>query len=121
LGIGAFGVVLLVVNRHTLEDSALKIINKTRISPEAREFLRNESSILKDLNGPKLVAELNNCVSTEDSSPGGDPKNIYGHPSIVKFKQIFDNPIFAVIEMEYVQGGLLKRLFKLPLPEAKVS
>lgn len=50
LGVGAFGVVLLVTNRQTKEDSALKIINKSRLSVDAREFLRNESSILMTLN-----------------------------------------------------------------------
>jgi len=43
LGIGAFGVVLLVTNRFSREESALKIINKTRLSAEAKEFLRHES------------------------------------------------------------------------------
>lgn len=31
---------------------------------------------------------------------------------IAKFKQIFDTPQFIFIEMEYVHGGLLKKLFK---------
>jgi serine/threonine protein kinase len=52
LGVGAFGVVLLVYNRHTQEDSALKIVNKTRLSPEALEFLSSESIILKNLSFP---------------------------------------------------------------------
>lgn len=42
--------VLLVFNRHSREESALKIINKTRLSNDAKEFLRNESLILKTLN-----------------------------------------------------------------------
>lgn len=104
LGIGAFGVVLLVVNRHTREESALKIINKTRLSPEAKEFLRHESKILMEMNSSMVDRNT-------------------GHKSIVKFKQIFDTPIFTVIEMEYVKGGLLKKLFKRsePLTEREAS
>jgi|LauGreDrversion4_2_1035121.scaffolds.fasta_scaffold63255_4 hypothetical protein len=52
LGSGAFGVVLLVQNRMNLEDSALKIINKTRLSPEALDFLATEAFILKTLSIP---------------------------------------------------------------------
>lgn len=102
-----------MINRQTLEESALKIINKTRLSNEAREFLRNESHIMKILNGPKNNSKSDN-LSTEDSSPI-DPL-ASGHKGIVKFKQIFDTPVYAVIEMEYIQGGLLKKLFKLPTP-----
>ena len=35
LGAGAFGVVLLVINRLTKEKSALKIINKEKLSERA--------------------------------------------------------------------------------------
>ncbi len=52
LGSGAFGVVLLVHNRLTLEDSALKIINKTRLSTDALDFLATEAFILKTLSVP---------------------------------------------------------------------
>ncbi|TNV86078.1 hypothetical protein FGO68_gene3298 [Halteria grandinella] len=121
LGVGAFGVVLLVINRQTFEESALKIINKTRLSNEAREFLRNESHIMKVLNGQKSNSASDN-LSTDDSSPTTQDPN-FGHRGIVKFKQIFDTPIYAVIEMEYIQGGLLKKLFKLPssLSETQAS
>ena len=104
LGIGAFGVVLLVANRHSREESALKIINKTRLSAEAKEFLRHESLILMEMNSSMVEGKA-------------------GHKSIVKFKQIFDTPIFTVIEMEYVKGGLLKKLFKRtsPLTEREAS
>ena len=53
LGSGAFGVVLLVWNRLTMEDSALKIINKTRLSSEALDFLATEAFILKTLSVPQ--------------------------------------------------------------------
>ena len=39
----------------------------------------------------------------------------------MKFKQLFDTPIYTIIEMEYVNGGLLKRLFKRPKPLAEVE
>ena len=35
LGVGAFGVVLLVINKITKEKSALKIINKEKLSERA--------------------------------------------------------------------------------------
>ena len=39
----------------------------------------------------------------------------------MKFKQIFDTPIFSVMEMEYVKGGLLKKLFKRDLALSEVE
>lgn len=47
LGTGAFGVVILVKNKLSKQKSALKIINKLRLSNEAIEILRNESIILQ--------------------------------------------------------------------------
>jgi serine/threonine protein kinase len=47
LGVGAFGVVILVKNKYTNEKSALKIINKTKLSAHSVEILRNESIILQ--------------------------------------------------------------------------
>lgn len=46
LGTGAFGVVILVKNKATKQESALKIINKVRLSKEAIKIIRNESVIL---------------------------------------------------------------------------
>ena len=42
---------------------------------------------------------------------------------IAKFKQIFDTPTYIFIEMEYVPGGLLKKLFKRskPMIESEVK
>jgi serine/threonine protein kinase len=57
LGQGAFGVVLLVFNKHTEEESALKIINKSRLSSEAMEFLANEAHILKSLSYPPTASD----------------------------------------------------------------
>lgn len=84
LGVGAFGVVLLVKNRLTNEKSALKIINKEVLSSRALKILKNEQKIMKSLH----------------------------HESVVGFKRIFENERFIMIEMEYVCGGQLKRLWK---------
>eukprot|EP00347_Sterkiella_histriomuscorum_P011634 403371699 len=84
LGVGAFGVVVLVLNKHSQQQSALKIINKMRLSSESIEILKNESVILQSLN----------------------------HENIVKFKQIFETSQYLMIEMEYVKGGQLKKLYK---------
>ena len=43
LGAGAFGVVIQVRNKLSNENSALKIINKTKLSVSSLEILRNES------------------------------------------------------------------------------
>ena len=85
LGVGAFGVVLLVKNRLTKEKSALKIIAKERLSSKCQKILKNESTIMQTMN----------------------------HPSVVSLKRIFENQKFIVIEMELVAGGELKRLFRL--------
>jgi serine/threonine protein kinase len=77
LGVGAFGVVLLVKNRLTDEKSALKIINKETLSSRALKILKNESKIMKSLN----------------------------HKSVVGFKRIYENERFMMIEMEFVCGG----------------
>lgn len=84
LGVGAFGVVLLVKNRITSEKSALKIINKETLSSRALNTLKNESKIMKSLH----------------------------HSSVVGFKRIYENERFMMIEMEFVCGGQLKRLYK---------
>ena len=93
LGVGAFGVVLLVQNRLLNQLSAVKIINKTRLSRDAIEVLKNESLILQSLS----------------------------HKNIVKFKQILENEEFICLEMEYVRGGELSRLFKRDMGEREVS
>ena len=84
LGVGAFGVVLLVKNRRTKEKSALKIIAKENLSERAQKILKNESTIMQTMN----------------------------HPSVVSLKRIFENQKFIILEMELIPGGQLKRLFK---------
>ena len=77
LGVGAYGVVLLVKNKKTLEKSALKIINKQVLSQRALGILKNESKIMKGMK----------------------------HNNVVRFKHIFENQKFLMIEMEYIPGG----------------
>ncbi len=77
LGVGAYGVVLLVKNKKTQEKSALKIINKQVLSQRALGILKNESKIMKGMQ----------------------------HSNVVKFKHIFENQKFLMIEMEYIAGG----------------
>lgn len=73
----------------------MKIINKTTLSAEAIDILKNESTILQSLH----------------------------HPCIVQFRQIFETSDFIMIEMEYIKGGQLKRLFRQTpaLTEREVS
>jgi serine/threonine protein kinase len=85
LGAGAFGVVLLVINRVTKEKSALKIINKETLSERAQSILKNESTIMRTMN----------------------------HASVVSLKRIFENYKFIFLEMELVPGGELRRLLKI--------
>ena len=85
LGVGAFGVVLNVKNRVTKERSALKIIAKEKLSTRAQKILKNESTIMRTMS----------------------------HPGVVALKRIFENQKFIIIEMELIPGGQLKRLFKL--------
>lgn len=63
LGVGAFGVVLLVRNKLTNEKSALKIINKEVLSTRSLKIIRSEQKIMKQLK----------------------------HASVVEFKRIFEN------------------------------
>ena len=56
LGIGQFGVVLLVVNKSLKEESALKIICKNKLADEEIDVIKSESEILKALVGrPNIV------------------------------------------------------------------
>ena len=56
LGVGAFGVVLMVKNRNTKEKSALKIIAKERLSARAQKILKNESTIMQTMDHPSVVS-----------------------------------------------------------------
>ena len=84
----------MVKNKITNEKSALKIINKEKLSKHALNILKNESKIMCTLR----------------------------HPSVVEFKQIFENQRFVVIEMEYIPGGQLRRLIgKGPISDLQAS
>ena len=56
LGVGAFGVVLLVKNRFTEEKSALKIIAKEKLSDRAQKILKNESTIMQTMDHKSVVS-----------------------------------------------------------------
>ena len=34
------------------------------------------------------------------------------HPNVVSFKRIFENMKFIILEMEFIPGGQMKRLYK---------
>lgn len=51
LGIGSYGVVLLVNNRRTDEQNALKIIYKSKLKPEEIDIIKGEGQILRSLTG----------------------------------------------------------------------
>ena len=55
LGLGAFGVVLLVKNKINSEKSALKIIAKDKLSSRAQKILVNESAIMHSMHHPSVV------------------------------------------------------------------
>jgi calcium-dependent protein kinase len=91
LGTGGFGIVKLAKLKNYPESkkSAIKIIEKKRIETKMYMLLR-ELEILKTLD----------------------------HPNIVKFHEIYEDPMFFYICMEYCSGGELltkitkKRYFK---------
>ena len=56
LGVGAFGVVLLVKNKKTKERSALKIIAKDNLSKSSQQILKNESTIMQTMNHKSVVS-----------------------------------------------------------------
>ena len=56
LGMGAFGVVLLVKNRVTKEKSAVKIIAKEKLSARAQKVLKNESNVMRTMDHPSVVS-----------------------------------------------------------------
>ena len=90
VGKGKFGVVHLGINRKTKEKVAIKILDKTEMSTEDLELVRTEIEILK----------------------------ICQHPYIITLYDVFENPTYIHIIMEYCGGGdlfsyLEKRNFRL--------
>lgn len=70
-------------NKLSREYSALKIINKKKLNNSSLDILRNEAKILQNLD----------------------------HPNIVKFKHFYETIDFIMLELEYVKGGMLKKVF----------
>eukprot|EP00747_Dinoflagellata_sp_TGD_P038633 gnl/TRDRNA2_/TRDRNA2_139789_c1_seq1.p1 gnl/TRDRNA2_/TRDRNA2_139789_c1~~gnl/TRDRNA2_/TRDRNA2_139789_c1_seq1.p1 ORF type:complete len:612 (+),score=106.10 gnl/TRDRNA2_/TRDRNA2_139789_c1_seq1:254-1837(+) len=88
LGRGKFATVKEATTVHPPETKlAVKIISKTGISSEDREYIRTEIAILK----------------------------LVDHPNVVKLIGLFDEPENLFLVMERVIGGdLLRRLLQLP-------
>ncbi|KAH0480783.1 MAG: uncharacterized protein KVP18_002289 [Porospora cf. gigantea A] len=95
IGRGKFSVVYRAIHRHTKEEYAMKVIQKSRISAQERELIRSEISILSVLR----------------------------HQHTVQIHEILDTPQALFIVMELVRGGeLYDRLHqKHRLPEKEVN
>ena len=81
---GAFGTVVHVIEISTNKDMAIKVINKTREYNSLIEKVKEEISILKQLN----------------------------HENIVKFYGFFETINQLLIKMEYVRYGTLSKWIK---------
>lgn len=55
LGSGAFSVVKLGIHKTTKHHSAVKIVNKKKLTPEDNEALMMEIGILKSLDHPNII------------------------------------------------------------------
>ena len=81
---GAFGTVIHVIEISTKKDMAIKVINKTSSHQSSIEKVKEEISILKQLN----------------------------HKNIVKFFGFFETVNQLLIKMEYVRYGTLSKWIK---------
>ena len=81
---GAFGTVIHVIEISTNKEMAIKVINKTNTNPSYIEKVKEEISILKQLN----------------------------HENIVKFFGFFETVNQLLIKMEYIKHGTLKKWMK---------
>ena len=81
---GAFGTVIHVIEISTNKEMAIKVINKTNTNPSYIEKVKEEISILKQLN----------------------------HENIVKFFGFFETVNQLLIKMEYIKYGTLKKWMK---------
>lgn len=55
LGSGAFGEVRLCLHKETQTQRAVKVLRKNLLDPKEMEMLKNEITILKDLDHPNIV------------------------------------------------------------------
>jgi serine/threonine protein kinase len=81
---GAFGTVIHVIEISTNKDMAIKVINKSNSKPSVIKKVKEEISILKQLN----------------------------HENIVKFFGFFETNNQLLIKMEYVKYGTLSKWIK---------
>ena len=91
LGKGKFGLVKLGENKITHQEVAIKIMNKKNMDSSDLELVRTEIEILK----------------------------ICQHPNIIRLYDVFENPDYIYIIMEYCKGGdlfgyLETRGFRIP-------
>ena len=80
IGKGAFGKVYQCINRHTLEEVAVKVISKAGISKSRARQISTEAVILGQLS----------------------------HTNIVKLKNLHESSLHFMIEMELLRGGTLE-------------
>lgn len=86
LGKGAFGTVILFIERATKIKHAVKIILKETLSEQEKSFIKNEIQIMSQLD----------------------------HPCIIKYKECFEDDRYLFLVMEYIQdatdlAGMLKK------------
>ncbi|CEM13189.1 unnamed protein product [Vitrella brassicaformis CCMP3155] len=95
IGQGKFSTVYRGVSRRTGAEYAIKIIDKTKISPSERELLRSEMAIMRLLR----------------------------HPHVIHLQEILDTKGFLYLVMELVRGGELYDLLVTlgRLPELQVN
>ena len=96
LGSGKFGLVKLGVDKKTGQKVAIKIMKKSTMDSSDLELVRTEIEILK----------------------------ICQHPNIIRLYNVFENPDYLYIIMEYCSGGDLFSYLEIRnfrLPEKKAS
>ena len=83
LGFGSFGKVFLVHNKHNQNQQvAIKVMNKEQLGDNI-DLVMKEVEILSNLD----------------------------HPSIVKYHEIYNDPKFLYLVMEYIDGESLLELY----------
>jgi serine/threonine protein kinase len=86
LGKGAYGTVMMFIERATKTKHAVKIILKEMLSEQEKSFIKNEILIMSQLD----------------------------HPAIIKYKECFEDDRYLFLVMEYIEeatdmAGLIKK------------
>ena len=81
MGSGAFGEVCLCLHKETQSQRAVKVLRKNLLDPKEMEMLKNEITILKDLDHPNIVKMYEFLE---------DEKRIYIVTEICKGGELFD-------------------------------